>query len=76
MEGRKKLLAIIERELRKERRRGIAGHAAYDLVRHAKLVRLLKEERQSLTAFELSLFGRHRSAGLAGGRVKICSPSQ
>jgi hypothetical protein len=45
--GREKLIAIIERELRKERRRGNAGDRAYDIMRHAKLVRLLKVERQS-----------------------------
>lgn len=53
-EGRKKLVAVIERELRKERRRGIAGSTAYNVARHAKLVRLLKDERRSLAALELS----------------------
>jgi hypothetical protein len=46
--GREKLIAIIERELRKERRRGIAGERAYDLARHAHLARLLREERDAL----------------------------
>jgi len=45
--GRRKLISIIERELRKERQRGIAGARTYDVARHAKLVRLLKEERRS-----------------------------
>jgi hypothetical protein len=47
-QGRRKIIAIIERELRKERRRGIAGDRAYDLARHSRLVRLLKEEREAL----------------------------
>ncbi|WP_156150731.1 hypothetical protein [Hyphomicrobium sp. 99] len=63
LEGRKKLVAVIERELRKERQRGIAGNAAYDVARHAKLVRLLKDERQSLIAIELSQFGKRRRGG-------------
>jgi hypothetical protein len=46
--GRRNLIAIIEREMRKERRLGLAGSRAYDLARHAKLVRLLKEERHEL----------------------------
>ncbi len=48
--GRQNLIAIIERELRKERRRGIAGNRAYDISRHAKLVQLLKAERDELLA--------------------------
>ncbi len=46
--GRQALIAIIERELRKERRLGMAANSAYDIARHAKLVRLLKEEREAL----------------------------
>jgi hypothetical protein len=45
--GRRKLISVIERELRKERRRGIAGDRAYDVARHAKLVRFLREEREA-----------------------------
>jgi hypothetical protein len=47
-EGRRKLIAIIERELRKERRRGVASDRAYDITRHARLARLLREERTAL----------------------------
>lgn len=57
-EGRKKLVAVIECELRKERRRGIAGSTAYNVARHAKLVRMLKDERRSLAALELSQCSR------------------
>ena len=48
--GRKHLIAIIEREMRKERRLGNAGSRSYDLARHAKLARLLKGERRDLVA--------------------------
>lgn len=49
-EGREKLIAALERALRRERRNGRAGHPAYDLERHAALSRILKEERAALTA--------------------------
>jgi hypothetical protein len=55
--GRKKLIAVIERELRKERQRGLAGDAAYDLARHAKLVEILRKERRALAAFNFRDFG-------------------
>jgi hypothetical protein len=48
--GRQKLIAIIERELRKERRLGLAGHRGYDIARHAKLVQLLRAERDAFRA--------------------------
>jgi hypothetical protein len=57
-EGRRNLIAIIERELRKERRRGIAGDRAYDLARHVKLVHLLRQERHSL----LTIIGQRTEA--------------
>lgn len=62
-EGRKKLVAVIERELRKERQRGFAGNAAYDVARHAKLSHLLKHERRALVALELSQFGNRSRGG-------------
>lgn len=58
-EGRRSLIAIIERELRKERRRGIAGDRAYDLARHVKLVHLLRQERHSL----LTIIGQRMATG-------------
>lgn len=57
-DGRRNLIAIIERELRRERRRGTAGDRAYDLARHVKLVQLLRQERQSL----LTIIGRQTDA--------------
>jgi hypothetical protein len=50
--GRKKFIAVIERALRQERRRGQGGHPAYDLERHAGLSRMLKEERSALSALQ------------------------
>lgn len=39
-----RLLAKLRRALRAERRRGLSGHWAYDLVRHAQLVRAYRAE--------------------------------
>lgn len=64
--GRRKLIAIIEREVRKERRRGIAGDRAYDIMRHAKLARLLRAERQSFLT--LACLKHQRSDGRAAKR--------
>lgn len=47
-EGRLKVLAKLERAIRTERRRGRAGHWAYDLARHAALFRWYKIERAAL----------------------------
>jgi hypothetical protein len=57
-EGRRKLIAIIEREMRKERRLGLAGHRSYDVARHAKLTQLLKEERRLLGMLERASHAR------------------
>ena len=54
LEGRKKLIAALERALREERRRGRMGHKAYDLGRHAALSSLLKKERAALAAANAS----------------------
>ncbi|MFT3731028.1 MAG: hypothetical protein QM780_06310 [Hyphomicrobium sp.] len=53
-EGRLKLIAVIERELRRERRRGASGNRAYDIARHAHLVQLLRQERAEFSVFERS----------------------
>lgn len=39
-----RLLAILRRALRVERQRGLAGHWAYDLARHAHLLRAYRAE--------------------------------
>jgi hypothetical protein len=43
-EGRRKLMACLRRALREERCRGLAGHWAYDLARHAALFRAYQDE--------------------------------
>jgi hypothetical protein len=43
-EGRRKLLSVLRRALRAERNRGLAGHWAYDLSRHAQLLAIYREE--------------------------------
>lgn len=42
--GRQKLLYVLRRALRAERNRGLAGHWAYDLSRHAQLLAIYREE--------------------------------
>ncbi|MGQ0456642.1 MAG: hypothetical protein ACT4OU_06235 [Hyphomicrobium sp.] len=48
--GRTRVIALMERALRAERRRGRAGHWAYDLARHAALYRAWKLECAELKA--------------------------
>lgn len=48
LEGQKRLVARLERALRDERRRGVAGHWTYDIVRHAEILAALKAERAAL----------------------------
>jgi len=43
-EGRRRILAKLRRALRAERRRGLAGHWAYNLARHAELLRVYRLE--------------------------------
>jgi hypothetical protein len=53
IEGRKRIIATLERALRTERRRGKAGHWAYDLARHAALVRTWRNECAALRSIAL-----------------------
>ena len=48
--NRARIIRLLARALREERRRGISGHWAYDLSRHAALAKLHREESQALTA--------------------------
>lgn len=48
LSGRKRLLAKLERALRAERRRGLAGHWTYDLARHAQLLSAFRRERAAV----------------------------
>lgn len=47
--GRVAILRRLEKALRAERRRALAGHWAYDLNRHLALIAAYKAERRSLT---------------------------
>ena len=49
-EGRKLILAKLQRALRRERRQGITGHWAYDLNRHQSLLRALLHEKSRMMA--------------------------
>jgi hypothetical protein len=52
LDGRRRIIAALERALRSERRRGKAGHWAYDLARHAALVKNWKCECAAMQAAE------------------------
>jgi hypothetical protein len=67
LKGREKLIAALDRALRRERRHGRAGHPAYDIERHASLSRMLKEERAALAA----LRSRAPIAAPAAARMKF-----
>jgi hypothetical protein len=60
-EGNLRILAKLERALRAERRRGLAGHWSYDLNRHLGLLRAYKGE--------LALIGRVASRLSRNARV-------
>jgi hypothetical protein len=46
------LLARVRRALRAERRRGVAGHWAYDLARHANLLKIYREEADEVARLQ------------------------
>ena len=50
--GRTRLVQMLERALRAARQRGVGGHWAYDLSRHANLMWALRAERAALTALK------------------------
>ncbi|MEQ1651268.1 MAG: hypothetical protein ABL897_02140 [Hyphomicrobium sp.] len=58
--GRRRIIAALERALRAERCRGKAGHWAYDLARHAALIRSWRLERVAL--HDATLADAHRKA--------------
>jgi hypothetical protein len=60
--GRTKIVQMLQRALRAERQRGVGGHWAYDLSRHASLAAALRAERAALSAL------MQQRAG--GGRMK------
>ena len=55
--GRQHIIRNLERALRAERRRGRAGHFAYNISRHAALIANCKQERAALVAFEIATLG-------------------
>lgn len=48
--GRAHVIAVIERALRAERRRGLAGHWTYNLARHVQLLRAHRAEKAAARA--------------------------
>jgi hypothetical protein len=60
--ARTKLVQMLQRALRAERQRGVGGHWAYDLSRHASLATALRAERAAVSAMLQQLAG--------GGRMK------
>lgn len=61
--GRRRILALLHRALRAERQRGLAGHWAYDLSRHAQLLAIYRQETAT--------GGRQTPpAGIKGTRLK------
>jgi Family of unknown function (DUF6477) len=61
VEGRTRLVRMLERALRAERQRGAGGHWTYDLSRHAQLMWALRAERAELDSLR-------RPAMTASGR--------
>jgi hypothetical protein len=56
--GRTKVVRLLERAMRAERQRGVGGHWAYDLSRHANLMWALRAERAALQALKATNKGR------------------
>lgn len=63
--GRALVVRKLRRALRQERQRGVGGHWAYDLKRHAALHRAYKRELQSLGAAAGALAPDARGAARA-----------
>lgn len=66
--GRRHIIRIVERALRAERRRGRAGHWAYNLSRHAALLATWKSECAALVEFETALQELPTKSPRKGGR--------
>lgn len=48
LDNRRRIIRLLARALREERRRGASGHWAYDLCRHAALAQLYRQECEDL----------------------------
>lgn len=67
--GRSRLVKLLRRALREERQRGLAGHWAYDLARHAALHRAFQHEVAELGGAAAAAgidVARIRGAGVVG----------
>ena len=60
LSGRARIVARLARALREERRRGKAGHWAYNLARHAQLGSVWRQERAALEQLQRSEFKPNR----------------
>jgi hypothetical protein len=54
-QGRQRVLVKLQRALRAERRRGLAGHWTYDLARHVELLRVYRLEMAASGAERLGI---------------------
>jgi Family of unknown function (DUF6477) len=70
--GHRKLVLMLERALRAERQRGVGGHWAYDLSRHASLMWALRAERAALKALMVPRFRRVAGTSKVGSAAKHC----
>jgi hypothetical protein len=73
LDGRRRIVAALERGLRAERRRGKSGHWAYDLARHAALVKNWKNECAALKAADMQQALNAHSAQQEAGPFEIKS---
>ena len=62
IQGRTQLVAVLERSLRAERRRGLAGHWTYDLARHIQLLEAYRTEVGALHAMSNNKTNRPRKS--------------
>jgi hypothetical protein len=60
--GRARLIAALERALRAERRRGVAGHWTYNLARHVQLLHAYRAETAAAQRSRASAPPRDRRA--------------
>ena len=56
--GRRRVVMLLARALREERRRARGGHWAYDLARHAALARLYRSEAHELARLTKKVPGK------------------
>lgn len=68
LSGRRHIIRCLARALRAERRRGLAGHFAYNINRHAGLITIYKQERAALIALQIAAPIRAQKSPPKGGR--------